>query len=43
MGLIRFDGMIRGQRKQAELRALLKRSQALYTRTLNTHWLPKLG
>ena len=39
-GLSRLDGEIRGHRKQAELRALLKRSQALYTRTITTHWLP---
>jgi hypothetical protein len=42
-GLISFDGMIRGTCKQAELRALLKRSQPLYTRIINTHSLPNLG
>ena len=40
---IGLDGKIRGCRKQAELRALLKRSQAFYTRTTNTLWLPNLS
>ncbi|GAC1308072.1 MAG: hypothetical protein NVSMB21_12930 [Vulcanimicrobiaceae bacterium] len=43
MGLSSFDGLIRGQYKQAELRALLKRSQRVYTRTTTTHSLPNLG
>jgi len=43
MGLSSFDGLYRGQGKQAELRALLKRSQRVYTRTTTTHSLPNLG
>jgi hypothetical protein len=42
-GLSSFDELVRGQRKQAELRALLKRSQRVYTRTTTTHSLPNLG
>ena len=43
MGLSSFDGLVRGHRKQAELRALLKRSQSVYTQTTTTHSLPNLG
>lgn len=42
-GLISFDGLIRGTCQQAELRALLKRSHPLYTRTINTHSLLNLS
>ena len=31
------------RRQQAELRALLKRSQRQYLPITNTHWLPNLG
>ena len=39
---LRFDGKIRDRRQQAELRALLKRSQRQYLPTINTHSLLNL-
>ena len=44
VGLSSFDGAIRGPCKQAELRALLKRSRSVeMTLTIPTLWLPNLG